>query len=1093
MSAASRDAAVVSCVGVPLHNVHKIAALLFGSGMCALTYQLVWTRELRLIFGASTPASSAVLAIFMAGLGAGGVLFGRRVEAHERPLALYARLELLIAGTTALTPLLLALARRLYMALGGTAVLGLLGSTQLRLFLAAIVLGAPALLMGGTLPAAVRAVEESRDNSRRHLATLYGLNTLGAVAGTLLCTFVLLEHCGQRLTLWLACAVNVAVALIARALARHDDFTPREFDEELEAAPALEPLPAARFVLIAAAATGFIFLQMELVWYRMLGPILGGSTFTFGLILAVALLGIGLGGAAYALRDARDTPTLGGFAWLCLVQALLLIAPFALGDRVALFALLVQPLGALGFHGLLFGWSLVACVVILPAAFIAGWQFPLLIALLGRGSREVGRQVGLAYAWNTAGSIAGSLAGGFGLLPMISAPGAWRLCAALLCALGISAWLLSLRGTGRRLLIIAPPGLAILVAILITTSGPSAVWRHSGIGVGRSNLQSFSPNALRAYTNTRNRSITWQRDGVESSVALSVNDTGQAFVVNGKVDGSARGDAATQVVSGLVGAILHGRPERVLVIGLGTGSTAGWLAEIPSVRRVDVAEIEPSILEVARRCAAVNRDVLHNPKVHVFLGDGRELLLGSHERYDLIVSEPSNPYRAGIASMYTQDFYRGVQSKLSPGGLFVQWMQSYEVDNQTVRTVYATLSAVFSEVETWLTQPSDLLLVGAQQPLRYDALVLRQRLREEPYHSALARVFRVTNLEGFLAHFVARDSLARALAKGHQGPINTDDKTPVEFGYARSVNASGFEFSLDELRQLSHERKEDLPIVNGALDLQLLDAQRVALYTANFEAPHVFPFYSDDQKQRAAAHQLFLEGDLATALELFQGQPREPSDLVERALLAEGLAEKGDAAAQSHLEKLRAELPAEADAIAARLALRTGDVCGAAQKLDAALRAYQQDAWPSYKTMARALELVMEISARSPALAARFATLLQQPFAVGMLEQTRQNTRRALTDLGVPCLDIAQSQEPLVQWQRDVLLWRLACYRSSASPHATKAAADYIEFMRAEPSPLRAQTATAVIDLDAALRGRTVPTTAAAAVADCEVTKWIPK
>ena len=194
----------------------RVAGLLFCSGMCALVYQMVWTRELRLIFGASTPASAAVLAIFMGGLGVGGIVIGRRAQRHERPLSLYAWLEFLIAGTAALTPILIGLVRKLYVVLGGSVALGLAGGTVMRLVLSLLVLCVPTVLMGGTLPAAAKAVQDDQDRGRRHVAILYGVNTLGAVLGTLLATFVLLERYGNRTTLWMACAVNLVVAYFAR-------------------------------------------------------------------------------------------------------------------------------------------------------------------------------------------------------------------------------------------------------------------------------------------------------------------------------------------------------------------------------------------------------------------------------------------------------------------------------------------------------------------------------------------------------------------------------------------------------------------------------------------------------------------------------------------------------------------------------------------------------------------------------------------------------------------------------------------------------------------------------------------------------------
>ncbi len=235
---------------------------------------------------------------------------------------------------------------------------------------------------------------------------------------------------------------------------------------------------------------------------------------------------------------------------------------------------------------------------------------------------------------------------------------------------------------------------------------------------------------------------------------------GYAFAISGKIDGSSRGDAATQVMGGLVGAALHANPRRALVIGLGTGSTAGWLAGVPSIERVDVVELEPAILRVADDCSPVNRDVLKNAKVRVAIGDAREWLLTSRDTYDIIFSEPSNPYRAGVSSLFTRDFYRAVRARLAPGGIFLQWLQAYEVDSETVRTLYATLGSAFPEVETWHTKPNDLLLVATVEPVAHDAAVLRERLRQEPFADAMEKAWRAAGLEGFLSHHVARPSFA---------------------------------------------------------------------------------------------------------------------------------------------------------------------------------------------------------------------------------------------------------------------------------------------------------------------------------------------
>jgi spermidine synthase len=198
------------------------------------------------------------------------------------------------------------------------------------------------------------------------------------------------------------------------------------------------------------------------------------------------------------------------------------------------------------------------------------------------------------------------------------------------------------------------------------------------------------------------------------------------------------------------------------------------------MERVDVVELEPAILKVARDCAPVNRHVLENPKVHITIGDAREVLLTTPQRYDLIFSEPSNPYRAGIASLFTQEFYQAVASRLAEGGIFLQWLQAYEVDSQTVRTAYATMAAVFPSVETRQAgYYADMLLTAASTPIVYDVPALRARVEREPFRTALANVWNVTGLEGLLTYYVANGELTKAVAHEGDDILNTDDRTLI--------------------------------------------------------------------------------------------------------------------------------------------------------------------------------------------------------------------------------------------------------------------------------------------------------------------------
>ena len=310
-----------------------------------------------------------------------------------------------------------------------------------------------------------------------------GMNTLGAVAGAASGTFFLFERFGNHTTLYIACVLNAGVAGVAWLMSRGETLqesraaAPRRDTSQETAAP----LP---LVLLASAVTGFVFLLMDLVWYRMLSPIFGGTAFTFGLILAVALLGIGIGGVMYSLAAGERRPTLNGFACTCALEALFVTIPFALGDRLAILAMLLQPLGTLGFYGNVLGWFALCSVIVLPAAIIAGIQFPMLLGLLGRGRDEIGTQTGAAYAWNTAGAIVGSLAGGFGFIPVLTATGTWKLVAILLVICAFLAAIVGQRGRGRPLRALPSVLIGTFVILMwVFATGPTAAWRHSQLSL----------------------------------------------------------------------------------------------------------------------------------------------------------------------------------------------------------------------------------------------------------------------------------------------------------------------------------------------------------------------------------------------------------------------------------------------------------------------------------------------------------------------------------------------------------------------------------------------------------------------------------
>jgi predicted membrane-bound spermidine synthase len=1123
-------------------RVFPVALLLLLSGMCALVYQITWQREFRLVFGGSTAATGAVLAIFMGGLGLGNAWLGRRADAHPRPLAFYARLELLIAVSAAASPLAMALVRSIYFALGGQTALGLGGATLLRLGLSALVLGVPTVLMGGTLPAAARAVTTAADANRRNVGMLYGMNTVGAVVGAVLSTFYLLETLGMRRTLWLACAVNLAIAALAARMARHSpvavvvvarsptttllaaQVSPEAAEGDLRSAvsagsetraelrvvvaesetraelravvaesetraelravvaesetraelravvagsvtraepaspiaePSLtraEPLSAQRrFVYFAAALVGFAFFLMELVWFRMLGPLLGGTTFTFGLILAVALSGIGLGGALYPLVFRRYRPTLFALAITCGLEALALAIPYALGDRLALLAAVYRNQSTT-FAGLVVGWTIVAAIVILPAALLSGVQFPLLVALLGKGDRAVGRQVGAAFAWNTLGAIAGSLAGGFGILPWLGAPVAWCAVVAMLCGLGLLAVVVSAWAERRRLMLVIPAGLWIPALVCLAATGPTAVWRHSGIGAGRSILPRPTPNAQRAWIHDRRRAVVWEAEGVETSVALAASN-GYAFIVNGKSDGNAIGDAATQIGPALVGGILHPHPTSALVVGLGSGETAGWLAEIVSIQRVDVVELEPAIDKVAEVCAAVNRNVLKHPKAHRLYNDGREVLLTAPRPYDLIVSEPSNPYRAGVASLYTREYYQAALDRLTEDGLFLQWFQAYEVDAPTVRTVLATLASVFRHVEIWQTRSRDMLLVCSRRAIPYPVSRQRARLGQEPFKTALAVAWRAVDLEGFLAHYLAGPALVRAFCQAEVAPLNSDDQNFLEYGVARTVGHRGG-FQVEALRAEAAALSAQRPAVEGGtIDWDRVEDNRLSLHAVQAGAVPLHAYLTAEQRTRGEVLSHYLAGQMRAAIDQWESAPRQPLCPTELTVLAHAYAALGNSKAQALADRVRDFSPTEAEAVTAILQWRQGRAEAAGDSIETTLHALRTDPWALQPLIVALLDTAVDVAAKSPARANALFAALEKPFAAALLDDKRLWTAYLVARRLGPgeIFRSLQPYEPNVPWKELLLKKRAEVYTALGDPRAASARADVQWYDRHEP------------------------------------------
>ncbi len=764
-----------------------VQLLFFVSGATGLVYQIIWMRKLILVFGATAFAVSTVLTAFMGGLALGSYLFGRIADTGRRHLSLYGALEIGIGIYALAVPALLGALVPVYRWLWLQFEPGLMSFALLKFTGSFLVLVVPTTLMGATLPVLARWATRHPGHIGGSVGRLYALNTFGAVAGTFLCGFVLIRALGMHGATLLAAALNVALGLLSLALARRErraGWLPAPGTEPAPAPSGLRPADAGGgrswLLLTVYALSGAAALLLEVAWTRVLTLIIGGSVYAFSLMLTAFLLGLAAGAMALArLADAagqRRPALLAGL--LAGAGATSVATLWVFGRLPYLFARVFHATG--GDEVLATGFKFVACVLVMfPATFLLGGVFPVIVRMHAAGLRHLGRAVGEAYAANTAGTIAGAFAGGFICIPLLGLQG--TVLAAGTLELVLALVILAALGTGpwwRR------GGLAAALALVLVALWPlrpawNALLMNSGIYLYASDLPAgFDREVFREYTESAYRELFYQEGATATILVAEEKANGNVFLsVNGKVDASSGSDMQTQVLSGHLPALFHPDPGTALVVGLASGVTAGSLATHP-LERIDVVEIEAAVVEASRYFDGVNNRPLEDPRVRAVVNDGRNYLLFTDQRYDIIISEPSNPWLTGAANLFTLEYFDLTARRLAPGGISCQWIQAYNMTLPDLQSLLATYASVFEHVLLFNLDGSDLLLLGSQRPLRFDTDALARRMSLLDVAIDLGRV-RIRAVEDLLAWFSLGEVEIEGLARG--AGLNTDDNARVEF------------------------------------------------------------------------------------------------------------------------------------------------------------------------------------------------------------------------------------------------------------------------------------------------------------------------
>jgi spermidine synthase len=726
-----------------------LAVLFLCSGFSALVYQIVWLRMLALVFGVTVYAASAVLTSFMGGLALGSWLGGRAAERVRQPLVVFAWVEMGIGVSALAVPAALSLAQGIYAAVHAQAPDALPLLTLVRLICAGVVLLVPTTLMGASLPLVARYVSLLGGAVASRVGLLYAANTTGGIAGTLIAGFVLIGGIGVMATTRLAVAVNIAVGLAALGLARAvraeqgAPSDPAPVERRRRATTSLQ-----RAVLAVLGLAGFAGLALEVVWFRILVLFIPATTYAFTTMLATVLLGIAIGSAVAAWRLPRLADPVRALARVQVATGILAI--------VSMTALVISY--RLGWRT---SGMVQACMVsMLPATVLMGATFPLALAIWLRGrAGDVGRRVGVLYAVNVCGAVVGALAGGFLLLPLAGSRASLLLLAAVYCVAGC--FLLAMAGSGgaARRMAAAAAALWAMAAVTLPDIYGAVLERRYGGG----------------------ERLMFRAEGVQTTATVHFQPNGQRVLYLDGLHQANDSEAMVRVHAeiGHLPMVLHPAPGRALVIGLGGGVTPGAVAAHTTT--VDVVELASSVVAAARFFSHVNGNLLERPHVRLRVDDGRNYLLMTPRRYDVVTADIIQPVHAGAGNLYSREYFTLARRVLSDGGLMMQWIGHREEEHY--KLIMRTFLDVFPHATLW---GEGTLMVGTTLPLRFRRQAFEQHLTDPETRFALARV-RLDTFQALLARFTAGpDEMRRFVG---DGPVLTDDRPLLE--YHRSLGRSG--------------------------------------------------------------------------------------------------------------------------------------------------------------------------------------------------------------------------------------------------------------------------------------------------------------
>jgi spermidine synthase len=817
----------------PLSVRITVSLCFFATGAAGLIYEILWNKTLVLFMGNTAYALATLLTVFMGGLALGAWIGGKLAPDGPKALRLYGTLEILLGIYCLALPFLLPLTQPLFETVYQSVGDSIVAMSLIQFLILGLLLLIPTTLMGATLPILVRFITTSLGDLSRSIGTLYALNSGGAFVGAMLAGFVIVPKLGITSSYYVAVTINIVVGVTCMILAsRVKEATTAKVVTEDEPVEATGARFGTGLLLFGFGLSGFAAMVYQVAWTRAITLAIGSYSYAFTLIAGAFILGLTVGSLVIGRFGDRPVARwiLPGLPILIAWSALFTVP--ALGNlpiRVTQLMLSTQD-----FASLETAYFFAIFLIILLPTFGMGGLLPLVARHLARTRSDAGRVVGIAYSSNTIGTILGAFTCGFVSIPLIGMRNSILLGTALSAIVGAVFLHAALRDRKKPLPAAAAGALLVIHAALIMampawdkaviSSGPwinSSVYARSGDAPGE-----------QIRSEMKGHDIVFYREGVTGVVTV-VKKAGLPLrlYVGGKNE--AIDLSPTQNWLGHLPNFLRPNAKRALVIGLGSSATLGSVARHKNIEHIDCVEISAGVVEAVRLYFSdINRDVLNDPRVHLRIGDGRQHLEYSDSQYDIIVSQPANPWLAGASAMFTQECFESMKRHLRPGGLACIWFGGFKMPPHTFQSLCATWGSVWKHPSLWQSAgDGDYLFIGSSEPLSIDFDAVAAKMREPLIAEHLNVILLPTPAHAF-GYLLAADDGLRKLGEGQ--PTNTDDNSRIAYDTPLSMWRS---YTLDIFFVLHSQRVDPWKFVrsrntkseafqqNRALGQKILESQ----------------------------------------------------------------------------------------------------------------------------------------------------------------------------------------------------------------------------------------------------------------------------